>query len=125
MLEHNDGIIDDQTNRRCDAAQRHHVEAHAQRQQRNASRSKRRRKQRRCHHHQSPAAQEEEQHKARQKSPQKDGVADGVGGTRDQFGLIIIGTDFYIRRQPGALYPVFDRLDECDRIGSRRLANVD
>ena len=89
MLDHCNDIVDDQTDRRRDTAQRHDVERQPQRVEQQHGRSQRRRNDHHRDERHAQAAQEDEQNQAREAHPDQDRVPDAGGGRPDERALVI------------------------------------
>ena len=102
VLDHDDGVVDDQPDRRGHAAQRHDVEALVQQLQHQGGD-----RQHHGHHHHrdqgdADVAQEHQQHQAGQHHADDDRDRQVLGRAEDQFALVVPGLDRQAGRRGGA-----------------------
>ena len=125
MLEHDHGVVHHEPDDRGEAAERHHVEAHAHDEEHKARCGEHRRQHERGNQHEASGSEKEEKHQPGKRGPDQDRIADGVRGSRDKLGLVVIRRRDHARRQARRLHPFGRRPHDRHRVAKRRLANVD
>ena len=126
MLNHNDGIVNNQANRRRHPPERHNVEAHIQQlKQQDGNRQNRGHKQHRNHSNFN-TAHEQKKHQCCQNNPDGNRIPDTSGGTGNQLALVIPVGHMDGGGESGAIgrQALFDIPDNPDRIAANLLIDL-
>ncbi len=99
VLNHDDGIVDHQSYRGGDPAERHDVEAHAEHIQQQHARGQRSRHHQRGDQHHAHVAQEQDQHHAGQHQADQHRVADADSRLHDELALVVPLGELHAGRQ--------------------------
>ncbi len=125
VFDHDDHVVDQQTDRGRDAAQRHDVEAQAE----HAQHQHRRRERRRNDHHgdqgDAEAAQEHDQHKRRQHQSDQDGIAHARRRLLHELALIVPVNDLDAGRELERSELLLHRRRDLQRVAVRLLKDVE
>ena len=125
MFEHHHRIVDDKADGGRHAAQRHHVEAHAEREEKQTGCREDGGQHQPGDDHQPSRTEEDEEHDSREHRAHENRIPHRIGRAYDQFGLIVEGGDLDRRRQAERGEARIDRAHDRHCVAFERLADVD
>ena len=127
MLDHDDGVVDDQADGGGHAAQGHDIEALAKHLQGQGGQGQDRRHDHDRHQRHADVAQEHQQHQRRQHRADGDGFGQALRRGVDQLALVVPGRDLDARRRraPRIGEHLGDRLDDANGVAAGLLIDLD